>query len=91
LGLKLSNYENIDKIEREIDVENIFRYTSISEKQIKDNIIEVLEEKNEAYLEEILEKFPIKYSIDEFMSYIKVAIYDNHEISYLNTSDFTVK
>jgi hypothetical protein len=25
------------------------------------------------------------------MSYIKVAIYDNHEISYLNTSDFTVK
>ena len=90
-GLKLSNYENIDKIEREIDVENIFRYTSISEKRIKDNIIEVLEEKDEAYLEEVLEKFPIKYSIDEFMSYIKVAIYDNHEVSYLNTSDFIVK
>ncbi|MDP2090376.1 MAG: DUF3375 family protein [Candidatus Gracilibacteria bacterium] len=90
-GMKLSNYESIDKVEREIDVENIFRYTSISEKQVIDNIGEVLKEKNEAYLEDVLESFPIKYSIDEFMSYFKVAIYDSHEVSELNTSYYAIK
>ncbi len=89
--VKLSRYEKLDKEDKDIDVENIFRYTSISEKQVRDNISSVLEEENEAYLEQILESFPIKYSIDEFMSYLKVAINDKHEISKRNLSKFNIK
>jgi hypothetical protein len=91
IGVKLSNYEIQEKEEIEIDVENIFRYTSISEKQVKDNIDNMLKEKNEAYLEEVLENYPVNYSLDEFMTYIKVAIFDKHEISKQNISNFKIK
>lgn len=71
-------YQEEQKQDIDLDVENILRYTNISEKQVKDNINELLKKKNEVYMEEVFERFPINYSIDEFMTYLKVAVYDKH-------------
>ena len=89
--IKFAKYDKFEKVERDIDVENIFRYTNISENEVKKNISDLLNEKDQAFLEEVLKKHPIKYWVDEFMSYLKVAVYDNHYIENKNISNFDVK
>lgn len=91
IWIKLIKYDNVEKIDREVDVENIFRYTTISETEVKNNIANLLIKKEEAYLEEILYEYPVKYWVDEFMSYFKVATYNNHDISKENTNNFEIK
>jgi len=88
--VKFSEYEETEKQEIDLDIENILRYTNISEKQVLDNINESFWSKNEVYMEEVFEKFPIKYSIDEFMAYLKVAINNKHTIEN-NISKINIK
>jgi hypothetical protein len=59
------------------DIDNIFRYTSISEKQVRDRIRGCLGEKDEVLVDQVLESFPIAYGTDEFMTYMKVALSGN--------------
>lgn len=58
----------------EVNVENIFRYTSLSEKQIRDRIVECLQGADEILVDRILEVYPVQYGVDEFMTYMKVAL-----------------
>lgn len=72
--LTLQKYElNFEKQNIELNIENIFRYTTISENEVRKRIFEFLTEKETVKLQEILENHPIKYWIDEFMLYIKSA------------------
>jgi hypothetical protein len=91
MWIKLVKYDEKISEKEEIDIENIFRYTTISETEVKNNIANLLRKKDEAYLDEVLNKFPIKYWIDEFMSYLKVAIYDNHDIYKDTLNNFEIK
>jgi len=90
-GIKLDTFENIEHKDKEINIENIFRYTNVSETEIKNNISDLLSNKNEVYLEEVLEKHPIKYWVDEFMSYLKVAVYNKHNISKIDINRFEIE
>jgi len=73
-SLNIIKYEeNLKKENISIDVENIFRYTNISQIELQKRILEFLKENNEIKLKSILQKYPIKYWIDEFMIYLKIA------------------
>ena len=76
-NIKLVKYDENKKEDKpEVDVDNIFRYTSLSETEIKNNIAFLLQNQSETRLKDILKEFPVKYWLDEFMSYLKVAVYD---------------
>jgi len=75
-NIKLVKYEESIEKKPEVDVDDIFRYTSISETEVRSNIDFLLKKQNKAQLKEILKEFPVQYWVDEFMSYLKVAIYD---------------
>ncbi len=90
--VKLVSYAEKGEVEKEeIDVENIFRYTTISERQILERIDELLKDKEEVNLQEILEQYKIQYSIDEFMTYVKIAMAGKWNIKDFNRNDFDVQ
>lgn len=60
-----------------IQLKEIFRYTSISQKEMKQRINDFLQSKDQVWLEEILAKYPIRYGVDEFMQYLKFAKFEN--------------
>ena len=92
--LKFEKYEVEKKEEDKLDalsIENLFRYTTPSETQIKNNIDSLLEKQKEALLEEVLNEYPIEYWVDEFLTYLKIAIYNWHEISKNKNSEFEIE
>lgn len=89
--LKLMNYDlEKENQKEEIDIENIFRYTTISEKQLQDRIFELLKNNSEVKLEQIIEKYPVQYWVDEFMTYIKIAMSWKGTVKDWNKSSFHI-
>ena len=89
--VKLMSYNQKQEVEKEeIDIDNIFRYTSISEKQVLDRINKFLKDKDEVNLKEILAEYSVQYSIDEFMTYIKIAKAWKWNIKDFNRNKFDI-
>lgn len=76
---------------QEIEVENIFRYSSISQDEILKRIQKFLENNDSGTLKDILKDYPIKYGIDEFLIYIKLANVENTKINKNTRQDFDIQ
>ncbi len=91
VSLNKYDLEQEKKENLELNIENIFKYTSLSESEIKKRIYSILSQKEKAELNEILKKYPIKYGIDEFMQYVKLAKSIKWNISESEKYEFEIK
>ncbi len=72
--LKLQKYKNTKTVSKNINLEEIFRNAWVSENKLIKNIDDLLENKTEVKLQEVIAKNEIKYWLDEFITYVKIAI-----------------
>jgi len=72
--LKIQKYKNTKTISNNLDLEEVFRNAWVSEKRLIWNINEFLKEKDEVFLQEVIKKNEIKFWLDEFVTYMKIAI-----------------
>lgn len=89
--LNLKIYNDVEKKENEISLEEIFKYSPISERKIKENIDNLLKNKDEIILTDVLNNYPIENWLDEFMSYFSILDDKNWEIIKENNKTFWIK
>ena len=71
---KIAKFTDTKTKSNDIDLQEIFRNAWVSENKLIWNINEFLQEKEEVSLKEVIEKNKIEYWLDEFVSYVKIAI-----------------
>ncbi len=71
-SMKLAVYDDVEKQDRNIDITNIFQDIWVSERKLKENIINILEDKKEVTLKELIEFFPPNAGLDELIAYYNI-------------------
>lgn len=88
--LNLKTYDNIEKKINNLSIDEIFKYSTISEKKLKQNIDNLLISKDEIILTDVLTSYPIEYWLDEFISYFSILDEKKWEIIRDNNKKFWI-
>ncbi|MDQ7023919.1 MAG: DUF3375 family protein [Candidatus Gracilibacteria bacterium] len=90
IELKLQEYKNIKIPKSNTNLDEIFRNAGVSENKLISNINELLKNKKQVELKEVIEKNKVKFGLDEFVTYLKIALDGKGEIEK-NRKKFEIK